>query len=67
MQLSLKDNLPFTTVTIACQGAAIAIPHVLVDTGSATTILSADMLASIHIFPSPEDVLYTIRGVEGIN
>jgi len=38
---------------------------VLVDTGSATTILAADVVASIHISPLPTDILHTIRGVGG--
>jgi hypothetical protein len=66
MQLTLKDNLPFTTVRIAYQGIAIDISDVLIDTGSASTILSADMVASIQIVPSPQDTLHMIRGIGGI-
>jgi hypothetical protein len=40
MRLTLKDDLPFLSVTVAYQGAEIEIPDVLVDTGSATTILA---------------------------
>ena len=43
----------------------ISIQNVLIDTGSAATILSADAVAAIRIFPSPQDTLYTIRGVGG--
>lgn len=65
MQLSLIDNLPFATITVAYMGNAIDINNVLVDTGSGTTILAADIVSSIQITPSPEDTLYTIRGVGG--
>lgn len=65
MQLELKDNLPFTTVTLTYQGARLDIPQVLIDTGSATTVLSADMVAGIQLVPSAQDVLRTIRGVGG--
>ncbi len=65
MKLTLKDNLPFTTVAIAYHGAVIQIPNVLIDTGSATTILAADIVASIQIVPSPQDILYAIRGIGG--
>lgn len=65
MQLSLKYNLPFITIDIAYQGATINIQNVLVDTGSGSTILSADIVASIQIVPSPEDALCTIHGVGG--
>ena len=66
MQLLLKDSLPFVTVTIEHSGKAIDIPDVLVDTGSASTILAADRLNAINIEPSADDILHTIRGVGGI-
>ena len=65
MQLELKDGLLFTTVTLTYQGARLDIPHVLIDTGSATTVLSADTVAGIQLVPSAHDVLRTIRGVGG--
>ena len=65
MRLSLQDNLPFTSVIIAYRGKRLEIQNVLIDTGSATTILSADIVQSIQIIPEPDDTLYTIRGVGG--
>ena len=41
------------------------IPHVLVDTGSAATLLAADIVAALGIVPLPEDILHTLRGVGG--
>jgi hypothetical protein len=38
MQLTLRDDLPFLSVTVAYQGVEIEIPDVLVDTGSATVL-----------------------------
>ena len=64
--LLLKDDLLFTTITIAYQGAVLDIEHVLVDTGSATTILAVDIVAAVPIVPLPEDILHTIRGVGGM-
>ena len=66
MRLTLKDNLPFVQVTIVHQGKELTISDVLVDTGSATTILAADQVSQIGIVPEPSDTLYTIRGVGGI-
>lgn len=66
MQLTLKDDLPFTRLKVVYRGDVIEITDVLVDTGSATTILAADQVAQIGIFPEPSDTLYTIRGVGGI-
>ena len=65
MRLLLKDDLPFTTMTIAYQGAVVEVPHVLIDTGSATTIVETDLVVSIQIVPLPHDLLKTIRGVGG--
>lgn len=65
MLLSLQDNLPFTSVTIVYRGKRLKIQKVLIDTGSATTILSADILQHIQLIPEPNDTLYTIRGVGG--
>ena len=47
MPLTLRDNLPFTTITVTYQGRTMDIPQVLVDTGSATTLLAADIVATI--------------------
>ena len=65
MRLTLKDDLPFTTIRIAYRGIEIDVSNILVDTGSASTILAADSVARIGIMPEPEDMLYTIRGVGG--
>jgi len=66
MQLQLKDSLPFVTISVTYKGNEIEIPDVLVDTGSASTILAADRLKAIGIQPLPEDALHTIRGVGGV-
>jgi len=65
MRLLVRDNLPFTSVTVAYRGRFITLPEVLIDTGSARTILSADAVANIEIYPVPDDILYTIHGVGG--
>jgi predicted aspartyl protease len=64
-RLSLKYDLPFTIVSIAYNGIPIEISHVLVDTGSASTIVSADIVANVQIVPGAEDILHTIHGVGG--
>lgn len=65
MHLILKDNLPFVTVTVAFGERQIAISSVLIDTGSAATILSADSVARLGVEPAPDDILHIIRGVGG--
>lgn len=66
LQLASQHDLPFTTVTLSYDGGAMAIPWVLVDTGSATTVLSTDLVSEVGIEPSPNDRLRTLRGVGGI-
>ena len=65
MQLTLKDSLPYITITLNYEGTVISIPDVLIDTGSASSILAADIVISVHIEPSPTDTLHTLRGVGG--
>ena len=66
MKIRLEDDLPFITLALAYAGQELEIPNVLIDTGSATTMLSADWLEKIGILPEQEDVLHTVRGVGGI-
>jgi len=64
-RLSLKYDLPFTTVSMAYNGIPFEISDVLIDTGSASTILAADMVVNVQIIPRPEDILHAIHGVGG--
>ena len=66
MRFTLRDNLPFVTVTLSYRGTAVSVPHVLIDTGSARTIFAFDIVSGIQISPAPEDILYAIRGVGGM-
>lgn len=65
MQLRLVDDLPFATVTLAFQGKTAEINNVLIDTGSATTVLAADQVSQVGLVPAADDILFTIRGVGG--
>lgn len=65
MQLTLRDNLPFVSATLTYQGTSAAVANVLVDTGSARTVFAEDIASSLKITPTPNDVLYLIRGVGG--
>ncbi|MCX6046398.1 MAG: retropepsin-like aspartic protease [Chloroflexi bacterium] len=66
MDLLLKGNLPFINVTIEYEGASLNIQNVLVDTGSASTIFAADVVATIGVVPELTDSLQTIQGVGGM-
>jgi len=63
-RLTLRHELPFVTVKVVHRGNAIEV-DMLLDTGSASTLLNADIAATIGIVPEPEDRLRTLRGVGG--
>lgn len=63
MQLLLRDGLLLVPVTVTYQGREVQVPDMVVDTGSATTMLSADIVAQIGIVPERQDVLHVIHGV----
>ena len=65
MKLTLRSDLPFVTASICYAGAVAQIDNVLVDTGSAGTVLRADDLAVLGIVPQPHDRLRAIRGIGG--
>ena len=65
MQFALKDNLPFTSVVIGYKESEVEVTNVLIDTGSASSIFSADIVEQIRIVPSPQDTLQVIRGIGG--
>jgi predicted aspartyl protease len=41
------------------------VPEVLVDTGSASTVISANQVAQVALVPESKDILHTVRGVGG--
>jgi hypothetical protein len=65
MQLDLRSALPFTTIVATHRGGSLSITDVLVDTGSAGTVLSANVMAQLSVFPEPSDRLRALRGIGG--
>ena len=65
MRLDLRHDLPFVSLDLDYRGSTLVIPDVLVDTGSASTVISADAVEAIGLVPEPTDVLRTLRGVGG--
>ena len=56
MRLTLQDDLAFTRLTITYHGRTIDIDHVLIDTGSASTVLAAREVAGLGIVPERDDI-----------
>lgn len=65
MQLDLRSELPFATVTVTHRSVSLSIRDVLVDTGSAGTVLSANIMAQMSVHPEPADRLRALRGIGG--
>ncbi len=65
MQLTLRDGLILAPATVVYGRQKMQTPDLVVDTGSATTMLSADLVAQIGITPELDDVLHVVRGLGG--
>jgi len=65
MRLDLRHELPFVSLVLRYRGASLVVPDVLVDTGSASTIVAADAVSAIGLIPEPTDILRTLRGIGG--
>ncbi len=65
MQLTLRDDLILTYVTVAYQGREVEVPDLVVDTGLATTMLSTDVVGQIGVVPESQDTLHVVRGIGG--
>jgi len=65
MQLTLRDDLLLVPVIVAYRGRQVQIPDLVVDTGSAATMIATDAVAQVGIIPEPQDILHIVRGVGG--
>lgn len=65
MQLTLLDSLPIVVAKLTYRGVSVDVPRALVDTGSATTVIDADIAGEVGIFCGPQDHWRMLRGVGG--
>lgn len=61
----LYAHLPCVSVTLQNKNQSLQLNRVLVDTGSASTLFSTDLLSKIDLVPHPEDQVKRIFGVGG--
>jgi hypothetical protein len=66
MNIRLQEGLPFVPAVVGFHGQSLILNNVLLDTGSAGSIFSADRPAKIDLSYAPEDELLRIRGVGGV-
>jgi predicted aspartyl protease len=63
--VKIIDSLPFVELKVWHQGKSLVLENVLVDTGSATTILKVDTVAELGIKAEPNDIIESVRGIGG--
>ncbi len=65
MRIRRETGLPFVSVSLTHNSKKTVLDWVLVDTGSAGTIFSADRVVEIGLFLAPHDTIHRIRGIGG--
>lgn len=65
MELRLYHGLPVVLAFVEHGGSVLELENVLVDTGSAGTVLKATSMERLGVSRRPDDPTFTIRGVGG--
>jgi len=65
MNFKLKYGLPFTNILLAHKDKSLSSSNFLIDTGSASTIIAAEIALELGLGPEPLNVIKRIRGVGG--
>lgn len=65
MKIRVQDGLPYVAIAVAHRGRRITLDNVLLDTGSAGTVLSVDQVLTIGLQYEADDFVHRIRGVGG--
>ena len=66
MRLYYDYGLPFTEIELFNGDKRTKLSKVLIDTGSATTIISTEAAIGLGLGPQPDDKLNLVRGVGGV-
>ncbi len=65
MKIRLEGRLPFVEATVRYAGRTLDMELILVDTGSAGSVFSADALEPLGFEPEETDIIRQVRGVGG--
>ena len=65
MNIRFQDGLLFTSIQIFFRGSTKVIENIVIDTGSAETIISPDAVEDIGIFAEMDDSVNSFYGVGG--
>ncbi|WP_315371550.1 retropepsin-like aspartic protease [Paenibacillus xylanexedens] len=66
MKISEVYGQPFISIKLEFRGKVLQLEKVLLDTGSASTLLNADVVREVGMVPEENDLVEIIRGVGGI-
>jgi hypothetical protein len=65
MNIQVRDGLPYVTVTLLYGGQQLDLANVLLDTGSAGTLLAADQVLAVGLQYEADEPVQRIRGIGG--
>jgi Predicted aspartyl protease len=65
MRIELRHGLPFVEIAFSYNGVERKTPHILIDTGSAATLLAAEIALELGLEPELTDVIRSMRGIGG--
>ncbi len=65
MKIILRNGLPQVSAVLIHQERQLLLEHVLLDTGSAGTLVSTDKLLDIGVGYEAHDIVHRVRGVGG--
>ncbi|HWM89911.1 MAG TPA: aspartyl protease family protein [Thermoanaerobaculia bacterium] len=65
MKIRVEQGLAYVEAVLTFRRRSLRIVNTILDTGSASTIFSADRLLEIGVVPEPSDALRRLRGVGG--
>jgi predicted aspartyl protease len=65
MKIKTEYGLPFVETILSHKEKSICSGKFLIDTGSASTLISAEIAVQLGLGPEPNDIIREIRGVGG--
>ncbi len=65
MKIRLEGGLLYVSAELVYQAQKLTLSEVILDTGSAATLFSADEASRLGLIPEPNDPIRRVRGVGG--
>ena len=66
MKIRLQNGLPYVSAVLVHREQQLVLANVLIDTGSAGTIMSTDKLLPLGLKYAADDPVHRIRGIGGV-